>query len=339
MNNVISSNKIRQVAFIAILMVLGWVLFQQMQSFIPAFLGALTLYVVMRKWMFKLLYIQKWKPALTACLLIFASFLVVVVPVALVINMLSSKINFAIGHSSQVVNALQVFAKNIETKTGYKIVSTQNLQQLSAVLATKLPSIVGATFNTLSTLFFMYFILYFLLTEGRQLERNMYRILPMKKNHLTQVAKEIKSMVLANALGIPLIAIFQSIIALIGYLLMGVEDPLFWFVITCVAAMIPIVGAALAYVSIAVLFFADGNNWHGIAMLAYGFVIIGGVDNIARFSLAKRIGNVHPLTTVFGVIIGINLFGFIGLIFGPLLISLFMLLLKIYTLEFVPEKD
>ena len=70
-------------------------------------------------------------------------------------------------------------------------------------------------------------------------------------------------------------------------------------------------------------------------MLIYGFGIIGTVDNIFRFVLQKRIGNIHPLVTVFGVFIGLKLFGFIGLIFGPLLISLFMLLLKIYSSEFI----
>ena len=72
-----------------------------------------------------------------------------------------------------------------------------------------------------------------------------------------------------------------------------------------------------------------------MALLIFGFGIIGTIDNVLRFTLLKKLGNVHPLTTVFGVIIGLNLFGFIGLIFGPLMISLFMLLLRIYSSEFV----
>lgn len=339
MNNIIHDNKIRQVSFIAILLVLGWVLFREMQSFIPAFLGSLTLYVIMRKWMFRLQYVRKWKPALAASTLMLGSFIVIVIPLALVIEMLSSKINFAIQHSAEAVDAIKLFVKNIEAKTGYAIVNEENLQKLSSLLATKLPSILGATFNTLTTIVVLYFILYFMLTEGRAMERKMYDILPMKETHLNQVGKEVKSMVLSNALGIPLIAILQGIVALIGYLIIGVKEPFFWFIITCVTAMLPIVGAAVAYVTLAILFFASGSNWQGIAMLAYGFIIIGSVDNIFRFALAKRIGNVHPLITIFGVIIGLNLFGFIGLIFGPLLISLFILLIKIYTLEFVPDKS
>jgi len=127
-------------------------------------------------------------------------------------------------------------------------------------------------------------------------------------------------------------------VGLIGYLILGVKEPFFWFGVTCIAGMIPVVGAALAYIPLAILFFANGQNWQGIAMLVFGFGIIGTIDNVLRFTLLKKLGNVHPLTTVFGVIIGLNLFGFIGLIFGPLLISLFMLLLRIYSSEFITKQ-
>jgi predicted PurR-regulated permease PerM len=96
-----------------------------------------------------------------------------------------------------------------------------------------------------------------------------------------------------------------------------------------------VIGAALAYIPLAIIFFANDQVWQGIAMTIFGFAVIGTVDNVLRFTLLKKIGNIHPLTTVFGVIIGLKLFGFIGLIFGPLLISLFMLLLKIYSSEFI----
>jgi predicted PurR-regulated permease PerM len=145
-------------------------------------------------------------------------------------------------------------------------------------------------------------------------------------------------MVVSNAIGIPVIALLQGVVALIGYFIIGVSEPWFWFVVTCITAMLPVVGAALAYVPLAIIFFANSQNWQGIFMLVYGFGVVGTVDNIFRFTLAKKIGNVHPLVTVFGVIIGLKLFGFIGLIFGPLLISLFILLVKIYSSEFITKQ-
>jgi predicted PurR-regulated permease PerM len=79
---------------------------------------------------------------------------------------------------------------------------------------------------------------------------------------------------------------------------------------------------------------ANGMTWQGIGLFLYGFIVIGSVDNVFRFWLQKRIGDTHPLVTVFGVIIGLNLFGFIGLVFGPILLSLFLLLIEIYAKEF-----
>ena len=98
------------------------------------------------------------------------------------------------------------------------------------------------------------------------------------------------------------------------------------------------VGAALIYVPLTIMLFAQGDTGKGIAMALWGFVLIGLVDNLFRFLLNRRLGNIHPLITIFGVIIGIQLFGFIGLIFGPLLISMFILLLRIYSSEFIVKK-
>ncbi|MBL7748277.1 MAG: AI-2E family transporter, partial [Chitinophagaceae bacterium] len=188
------------------------------------------------------------------------------------------------------------------------------------------------------TIFFMYFILYFMLVNGRQMENTLYEHVPLKDKNVNRLGKEIHMMVMSNAIGIPLIAFAQGVIGLVGYLIIGVNEPFFWFGVTCIAAMLPVVGAALAYIPLAIIFFANGDSGRGIAMLIFGFGVIGTVDNVLRFTLLKKLGNVHPLTTVFGVIIGLNLFGFIGLIFGPLLISLFMLLLKIYSSEFITKQ-
>jgi predicted PurR-regulated permease PerM len=133
--------------------------------------------------------------------------------------------------------------------------------------------------------------------------------------------------------------LLQGVVGLIGYLLIGVPEPWFWFVITCFTALLPVVGAALAYIPLALLLFADGDNVRGFIILGFGLGVIGSVDNIFRFWLAKRLGDVHPLITVFGVIIGVNIFGFIGIIFGPILISLFLIMIRIYANEFGMQRN
>jgi predicted PurR-regulated permease PerM len=177
-----------------------------------------------------------------------------------------------------------------------------------------------------------------MLVNGRKMERVISDFVPMGDENTNKVGTEVNNIVVSNAVGIPLIAFLQGVVGLIGYFLIGVKQPVFWFVVTCITAMLPIVGAALAYVPLGIIFFAQGDNLRGVLMLGYGFGIIGVVDNIFRITLQKKIGNIHPLVTILGVIAGLNLFGFIGLIFGPLLISLFLLLVKIYALEFTNKQ-
>jgi predicted PurR-regulated permease PerM len=337
-NQVIDQNRIRQFFFILIILLLGILLFLELQSFLPALLGAITLYVLLRRWMFHLTEKKKWRKGWTALLLMIFSMIVILLPVGLLVNMLSSKINFAIQHSDELVQALKKVVANLENRFDVTLTSEENINKLGGTITQSLPKILGATFNTLSTIFFMYFILYFMLVNGRYMENALYEYIPLKDENVGKIRKEVNMMVFSNAIGIPLVAFAQGIVGLIGYLVIGVKEPFFWFGVTCIAGMLPVIGAALAYIPLIIIFFANDETLKGVVMTFYGFGVIGTVDNVLRFSLLKKIGNVHPLTTVFGVIIGLNLFGFIGLIFGPLLISLFMLLLKIYSTEFITKQ-
>jgi predicted PurR-regulated permease PerM len=337
--NSIPNNTIRQVLLLLIIVLLGIVLFLQLQSFIPALLGSYTMYVLLKKWMFILTGKYKWRKSLTAALLMLLSFVVILLPIALLINMMSSKVNFAIQHASDVLNTIEKYIHSYEVKYNIEIISEKNVDQLTSIGTQTLPKILGATFNSITTIAIMYFILYFMLVEGRKMEASLHEWIPLKDENTLLLRRETNSLVYSNAVGIPLIALLQGILGLIAYMILGVKEPLFWFVVTCLASMVPVIGATLAYIPVAILFFANGMNIKGIIMLAYGFGIISTLDSVFRFWLQKKIGDVHPLITGFGVIIGLSLFGFIGLIFGPILISLFLLLIKIYANEFSLSKN
>lgn len=330
----ISNNAIRQILLLLLIVLLGFVLFTQLQTFLPAFLGAYTLYVLMRKYMFKLESVYKWKKSWAAMLLMLLSFLIILLPIYVLINMMSSKIGYAIGHSADVLKAIKAFIQKYEAEYKMSILTEANIGKATNWAATIAPQILGGTLSTVVTIVIMYFILFFMLTEGRKMEAGFYEWAPLKDENLLLLRRDLNGMVLANAIGIPLIALLQGIVALIGYLIIGVPEPLFWFVITAFTALLPVVGAALGYVPLALLMFAQGDTVRGFVTLGFGLGIIGSVDNIFRFWLAKKLGDVHPLITVFGVIIGVNLFGFIGIIFGPILISLFLIMIRIYTNEF-----
>lgn len=173
-----------------------------------------------------------------------------------------------------------------------------------------------------------------MLTNRESLRESMITYIPLGKDNLRIIGEESNQLVKYNALGIPLVAIVQGIIALIGFLIFGVPDPFFWFVITAIGSMIPFIGTAIGILPACILLFAQGSDFQAIALLIYGFVVVGSTDNIIRLYVLERLASVHPLITLFGVIVGVPLFGFIGLIFGPLLVSLFLLILKIYKKEY-----
>jgi predicted PurR-regulated permease PerM len=153
------------------------------------------------------------------------------------------------------------------------------------------------------------------------------------------LASETKLMIRANALGIPIICIVQGIFATLGYWIFGVDDWALWGFVTGVFAFFPLVGTMIVWVPIMVYMLASGITWPAIGLGIYSIVVTGNVDYITRLGLLKKMGNVHPLITVIGVIAGLNLFGFMGLIFGPLLVSYFIVLVKIYFNEFSQTEE
>jgi len=332
--NQIPGNAIRQILLLSIIILLGLVLFFQLSSFIPAFLGAYTLYIIMRKYQFILEGRYKWKKSLSAALLMLLSFLIILLPIFVLVNMVSSKLGYAIQHSSEVLMTIKNFIQKYEAQYGIDLLTDINVQKLTSWGAQTLPRVLNSTVNTLITIIMMYFILYFMLTEGRKMESRFYEWAPLKDENILLLRRDLNGMVLSNAIGIPLIALVQGIVGLIGYLIIGVPEPMFWFVITCIASMLPVVGAALAYIPLSIVMFAENDSLRGIIVLIFGLAVIGSVDNIFRFWLQKKLGDIHPMITAFGVIIGVNIFGFIGLIFGPILISLFIILVRIYNNEF-----
>ena len=336
--NTIDSNLLRQIFFIIFILVLGIVLFLELWFFLSALLGSITFYVIMRERMFYLTERKGWKKGRAAWVLMLLSFFVILVPIGVLANILYSKISYVVTHSSDMINSLKVAATNISEKIGYKLVKENDINELGSQIAQLLPKILGVTVDTIALTSAMYFILYFMLVNGRRMEDSLYEYIPLKDGNVELIGKEIKRMVISNTIAIPLIAFIQGLIGLIGYIIIGISEPLLWFVATCITAMLPIVGAALVYVPLTVMLLAQGHLGKGIAMGLWGFLLIGLVDNLFRFMLNKKLGDIHPLITVFGVIVGIQLFGFIGLIFGPLLISMFILLLKIYSTEFLVKK-
>jgi len=324
---------IRQIFILVIIVIIGLLIFRELVPYLSGVLGAITIYVLMRKWMDK--FVRKgWRPSIAAAVLMLISFVGILLPVTGIIFMLGNKIGNAVKNSEKVVFAFKEQLSELEAELGYDLSSQIDVTAISSWLSENLQNIAGNTFNIFISIAVMYFLLYYMFISPKSLRKTLVDFIPFRKENQAFIRNESVKMVRSNALGIPLVAIAQGIVALIGFLIFGIEDPLFWFVIVTIGSMIPFVGTLVGILPVFILTLSSGHTFQAWGILLYGFLVVGSTDNLIRLYVLKKLDDVHPLITLIGVIIGVPLFGFIGLIFGPLLLSLFFIVVRIYQKEF-----
>src|SRR5690606_14027588 len=200
--------------------------------------------------------------------------------------------------------------------------------------ASSLGNFVGSLLTGAANLFLeitvMYFLVYFMFVHTQAFERGLLRYSPYKVENAVMFGHELRNITYSNVIGQTFIAIIQGGSLSLGFWIFGFPDALFWGVICAVLAFIPLLGPPLIFVPAAVWALTEGNNVAGIGMLIYGFVVVINIDNVLRLIIAKRVGDIHPIITVVGVIIGIPLFGVMGLVYGPLLLAYFLITVRIY---------
>ena len=334
MNQVSFNERLRQILILMLILALFILLISQMTLFIPGLLGGLTLYILSRTLYFRLIFKQKWKKGWTALLFILGYLLIISLPVYFSITLASPKIRALAENQEQIIKSIESVSQKVEQKTGFSIFTAQNAKTIAQKVSALIPLILNSTMVLLTNLIMMFFLLYYLLVHGSATERYLGKMIPLKHENVSLLAGETKMMIKANALGIPIICIIQGAVATLGYWIFGVEDWGLWGFVTGVFAFFPLVGTMIVWVPLVCFLFVQGSNWPALGLTIYSVIVTGNVDYLARLKLMKYMGDVHPMVTVLGVIVGLNLFGFIGLVFGPLLVSYFLIMVKIYINEF-----
>jgi predicted PurR-regulated permease PerM len=328
------NERLRQILILILILTIAVLLISQLTIFIPGLLGGITLYILSRSLYFQLIFKRKWKKGWTALLFIFGYLIIIALPVYVSITLASPKISSLAENQEQIIQGIQSVSAKVYEKTGVTILSAESAKTIAQKVSAFIPRIINSTMVLLTNLIIMFFLLYYLLIHGRDMEKYLAKIIPLKNDNVNLLAGETKMMIRANALGIPIICIVQGAFAALGYWIFGVEDWGLWGFVTGVFAFFPLVGTMIIWVPLVGYLFIHGSNLPAIGLTIYSIVVTGNVDYIARLKLMKYMGDVHPVITVLGVIVGLNLFGFMGLIFGPLLISYFLIMVKIYINEF-----
>lgn len=325
----------RKYSLITIILGLGLLLFLKMTPFMGGILGACTIYIMVRDQMLYLTQKKKIRKSVTAIILLIEAILCFLVPLSLAVWLLISKLQTVNVDTATFVDTITNLADWIRRKTEYDLLSKENISSIASILPGIGQFMMGGISSFAVNLFVLVFVLYFMLIGGTKMEQYIYELLPFSDSNKKHVMNEINMIVRANAIGIPLLAIIQGAIATLGYYLFDAPSALLFGFLTCFATVIPIVGTTLVWFPLAAYMAISGDWPHAIGLLLYCGLIVTNIDNLIRFILQKKMADTHPLITIFGVVIGLSLFGFMGVIFGPLLISIFILCVNIFKEQYL----
>lgn len=314
---------------------LGYILFQQARPFMNGILGGFTLYLLLRNFTFWLQ--TKIKPALAVWLVTIGITLFILIPLSLFAWALVGQVSQMHFDTEAIIRPAWRVIDFIKDKTGFDLLSEKSLEFIVSQASSIGQSVMSGVSDLLVNLAVAIMLLFFMLYEGKNMEHYVSSLLPFDESNKREVLAKVVLMVRSNAIGIPLLAVIQGVISFGGYLLCGAPNPALSAMLTAFASIIPIVGTALVWVPIVAYFLVVGDWMNALVLLGYGGIIISQCDNLIRFILQKKMADVHPLITIFGVVAGLPLFGFMGVIFGPLLVSLFLLFLDMFRKQYLME--
>ena len=320
--------------FLVIILIFGLFLLYSLKEYFPAFLGSVMFYVLFKGWMELLVRKKKWKKSRAAILIIVISFFIVFLPITFFVTMVYNKVVPIASNPTAILPYVNQMDSTFQEKFGIQIITPKNIETFQATGTQIASGALNEGLAFFSSIVMLYFFLYFMLINFNRMEASIVLSLPFRKSKIKMFGEELKAQTFSNAIGIPLIAVAQGLFAYVIYLITGVPESGFWAILTGFASVIPIVGTGIIWVPVCVYLFAIGHTWQGIAVVLWSALVMGSMDNVIRFLLAKKMADVHPVVTVMGIILGLEYLGITGLIFGPLIISYFGILLKIYYADY-----
>jgi predicted PurR-regulated permease PerM len=182
----------------------------------------------------------------------------------------------------------------------------------------------------------MLIALYFLLVRGDELVDWLDSISPLRRGQTRELLATFRKVSYAVIASAAITAAVQAVAAMVGFLIARVPSPLFFTLVTFFLAFVPAIGAAVVCLFAALLLLVTGHPYMAIFLAAWGVVVVGLVDNLVKPLLIRRGLEIHGAVVFFSLIGGLAAFGAIGLLLGPLLVALFLAVLRIYHRDYTP---
>lgn len=210
---------------------------------------------------------------------------------------------------------------------------TNIVGKISNLIVSSVGSFATSTVTSIVNLFIMLYAVFYFLLNGKRIIHRFAQFLPISESVFNRIKDTLYNTSWATIKGAVVIGLIQGTLVGISFAIVGIPSPMFWGAVAALASLIPSVGCALVYVPAGIYLLATGQHWQGIFVLAWGFLVVGMIDNILRPILVGRSTEISELSILISTLGGITLFGLPGVILGPMIASLFITMSKIYLKE------
>ncbi len=224
----------------------------------------------------------------------------------------------------QLRDVVENFSRDINAMVG----------RISSSALDSVTSILSNVANFVVSFFILFFIVFFLLKDGDRIKAVLMDLSPMADDQENKLFKRIVSAVNGVVKGSFLVALSQGIVATIGFFIFDIPQPLLWGMFTVFAALVPTVGTSISLVPAVIYLAVTGHMPQAIGLAIWGFAAVGMIDN---FLGPKLIGNsvrLHPVLVLLAVLGGVQFFGILGFLIGPILMAIFVALVEMYRTDF-----
>jgi len=273
------------------------------------------------------------RPQLSSALSIVLALLLMILPSVYLVTELVQQVQGAY-NTFQAGGAIQSIGDRLSGLIGNRVDFEEELntafEEIRKSILGLAPNILGSVTELVLGLFIMFFVMFYCFREGRGFVAHLKELLPLDAKLKESLFYEIRTVTQAVLYGQVMTAVIQGALGGFGLLVFGVPNSLFWGAIMIVTALLPVLGTPIIWVPAAVGLILDGNVARGVGLLIYGSTIVMNIDNFIRPRLVSGRTKVHPVLILIGVLGGLRIFGFIGMLIGPLILALLVALIKFW---------
>ncbi len=299
--------------------------------------GALLAYIFypVYKWTLKRLKNE----SLSAFLICFLLFLIILIPIIFIINyLIDQAISFYLSLQTLDLAGIikQAFPLDIFSSPILTTLITSLNSQVPKILSDFIIKFGDMVLNIpviLLKLFVVIFVFFFVLRDGEKAMKYVGSLFPFKKEVGEKFIMQFKGVTNSVLLGQIVVGVIQGAVAGIGYFVFGVPYALLLTILTMFVSIIPFVGAWLGWVPAVIYLFSVGKTGAGLGLLIYGILVVSLIDNVFRTIIVAKRTKISSAIVIIGMIGGMFVFGVIGLILGPLILSYVILIIELYRLK------